>query len=110
MRFDKLALCVVFCASATLRPLLALAEPVPSGLQAEVTKVLKDKYNEPASAQVSFDSFRPTVNGAIVCGAVGARGSTQPFYFIKVNTTGALTGAVVHSDAERDMASMVCNG
>lgn len=110
MRVRKIAVCVLLCAGAALRPLLALADPVPTGLQAEVTKALKDRFNEPASVPVSFNMFRATVNGAIVCGAVGAQGATQPFYFIKVNTTGALTGTLVRNDADRDMASMVCNG
>ncbi len=108
MHLRKLAVCVVFCATATLQPLLALADTVPNTLQTEITKVLKSKLGETASAQINFETFRRTENGAIVCGEVGSRNGQQPFYFIKVNTTGALTGSVVGTAEERDMALMVC--
>jgi hypothetical protein len=111
MRPTQMAVCVVLCITATLQPLVALAESVPSGLQTEVTKALKEKLGTPGTAQISFDQYYRTVNGAIVCGEIAARDAPQqPFYFIKVDTTGALTGSVVHTPAERDMASMVCKG
>lgn len=108
MHLNKLGVCVLFCATATLQPLLALADTVPNNLQAEITQVLKSRLGPPASTQINFETFRRTENGAIVCGEVGSHGGQQSFYFIKVNTTGALTGSVVGTEQERDMASMVC--
>jgi hypothetical protein len=105
-----MAVCVILCATATLQPLVALADSVPNGLQTEITQALKDKLGVSGPTQISFEQFHRTVNGAIVCGEVAAHGAPQSFYFIKVNTTGALTGSVVQTDAERDMASMVCKG
>jgi hypothetical protein len=110
MRPVQAAICVVLCVPTTLQPVMAFAESVPNGLQSEVTQALKNKLGAPSTAQISFDQYYRTVNGAIVCGEVAAHGTPQPFYFIKVDTTGALTGAVVHTEAERDMASMVCKG
>ncbi len=110
MCLSKMGVCVVLCATATLQPLIALAESVPNGLQTEVTQALKDKLGASNPAQISFEQFRRTENGAIICGEVASHGAPQPFYFIKVNTTGALTGSVVQTEAQRDMASMVCKG
>jgi hypothetical protein len=110
MSLNKMAVCVALCATATLQPLVALAESVPNGLQTEVSQALKDKLGASGPTQISFEQFYRTENGAIICGEVAAHGAPQPFYFIKVNTTGALTGSVVKTEAQRDMASMVCKG
>lgn len=110
MRIKKIIVCVVLFATATLEPIVAFADSVPNALQTEVTQALKNKLGASGTTQISFEQFYRTVNGAIVCGEVASHGAPQPFYFIKVNTTGALTGSVVQTAAERDMATMVCKG
>jgi hypothetical protein len=110
MRSGSVALCVVFCAAASLQSVIAMADPAPAPLQTEIVKALKEKLGGSAAPRISSETVRQTENGVIVCGQVGTSGASQPFYFIKVKNTGALTGSVVATDHDRDMDSMVCDG
>jgi hypothetical protein len=110
MRFGNVALCVVFCAAASLQSVIAMADPAPAPLQTEIERALREKLGGAAVPRISAETVRQTENGIIVCGQVSRSGAPQPFYFIKVRTTGALTGSVVSTDHDRDMVSMVCDG
>jgi hypothetical protein len=110
MRFGSVALCVVFCAAGSLQSVIALAGTVPAPLQTEIVTALKERLGDNAAPQISAETIRQTENGVIVCGQVNSRGAPQPFYFIKVKSTGNLTGSVVASEHDRDMVSTVCDG
>jgi hypothetical protein len=110
MRFGSVALCVVFCAAASLQSVIAMADTAPTPLQTEIVKALKEKLGDSTVPRISAETVRQTENGVIVCGQVSNRGAPQPFYFIKVRSTGNLTGSVVATDHDRDMVSTVCDG
>jgi hypothetical protein len=110
MRLGNVVLCVVFCATASLQSVVAMADPVPTPLQSEIVKALQQRLGANVPPRISEETFRQTENGAIVCGQVNSHGAAQPFYFIKVKSTGNLTGSVVASEHDRNMVSMVCDG
>jgi hypothetical protein len=110
MRFGSVTLCVVFCTAASLQPVIAMAGTVPSPLQTEIVQALKEKLGDSPVPRISAETIRQTENGVIICGEVSSHGAPQPFYFIKVRSTGNLTGSVVATDHDRDMVSTVCDG